>query len=107
MSWKDALQRRDEVRAAFVEGLMIGIHMISPGDAPPTEGDEWRRSREGIESAWKRSRARAALGVPLEPARFDPGSFVAGPSPAALESHQTTVGAAVAGVVGSEGQGEP
>lgn len=48
MSWRDALERRALVKAAFVEGLELG------GDISET----------AIEKAWLGSKARASLAEP-------------------------------------------
>jgi hypothetical protein len=102
MSWRDARDRRDEVKAAFAEGLMIGTGLVSPGEpAPQDETEIWRRSQAGIESAWRRSRARARLETPLEPARFDPAAFRAAAQPKA-DPHVHQVGEAAARAIAPE-----
>lgn len=51
MSWRDARQRRDEVKAAFMEGHRAGMSVREP------------------EEAWETSTARRHLATPLPPGR--------------------------------------
>lgn len=56
MSWKDARQRQEEVKAAFMEGHSGGMNMRDP------------------EEAWSGSRARYNLASPLPPEQCRCGS---------------------------------
>lgn len=58
-SWKDSLQRRDEVKAAFVEGYLGALD----DDANPYSEDA---ARTMAEERWTESAARRKLEEPLE-----------------------------------------
>jgi hypothetical protein len=62
-TWKDSLQRRDEVRTAFIEGFL---------ECPSSAGDELGGASaeewQGMaEQAWLESAARKRLEKPLAP----------------------------------------
>lgn len=61
MSWKDALQRRDEVKAAFVEAYVEAM-FHDRHETTPDKDDAIRMAFD----AWERSDARKRLEKPLD-----------------------------------------
>lgn len=57
-SWKDSLERRDEVKAAFIEGYCACVD----GDMKAVPNG---KAREFAEQAWQLSDARKQLQKPL------------------------------------------
>lgn len=61
-TWKDSLERRDEVRQAFEEGVRFAMRSVEDADGFTPDID-----RHAIDEAWRRSEARARLEKPLAP----------------------------------------
>jgi hypothetical protein len=60
MTWKDSLMRRDEVKAAFIEGVRFAMRSVEADDGFTPDIDGFQ-----LEEAWRRSDARKALEKPL------------------------------------------
>jgi hypothetical protein len=54
-TWKDSLERRDEVKAAYLEGLELGMDMSVLDD----------EREAAVKECWETSEARARLEKPL------------------------------------------